>query len=52
MSSPPSKLGMNINYVSDPAGSKQLDGVYTTGERAKLVLDQYQLVTDDSTTKL
>lgn len=51
MNSPPSKLGLSVNYVSDPAGSKQFDAGYD-GEEMKLVLDHYQLVTDESTPKL
>ncbi|KPM38709.1 hypothetical protein AK830_g7852 [Neonectria ditissima] len=51
MNSPPSKLGLNVNYVSDPAGTKQFDAAYE-GEGLKLVLDHYQLVTDESTPKL
>ncbi|KAF7562613.1 hypothetical protein G7046_g1528 [Stylonectria norvegica] len=52
-----SNLSMSLNYVSDPAGSKQLDGVYgadpTEGkENTRFVLVRYQLVTDESTSKL
>jgi hypothetical protein len=45
---------MNINYVSDPPGSNQLDGVYKIkdGGNTNLVLDSYQLATDENTGKL
>ncbi|KAK7419771.1 hypothetical protein QQX98_003143 [Neonectria punicea] len=51
MNSPPSKLGLNVNYVSDPAGSKQFDAAYGD-EEMKFVIERYQLVTDESTPKL
>ncbi|KAK5990015.1 hypothetical protein PT974_08278 [Cladobotryum mycophilum] len=54
VNAPPSKTNLNLNYVSDPAGSAQLDGVYAfeNDAQSKLVLDHYQLITDDSTSKL
>jgi hypothetical protein len=54
MKSTSSKLSMNLNYVSDPAGSKQLDGAYgmDDGGNTKLVLERYQLSTDENTPKL
>ncbi|KAK7430465.1 hypothetical protein QQZ08_002984 [Neonectria magnoliae] len=52
MNSPPSKLGLNVNYVSDPAGSKQFDAAYDDGEEMNFAIERYQLVTDESTPKL
>ncbi|KAG9258527.1 uncharacterized protein F5Z01DRAFT_201089 [Emericellopsis atlantica] len=48
----PSKLGLSLNYVSDPPGSNQLDGTYQQNGRRTFKLEEYQLVTDESTPKL
>lgn len=47
-------MRLYVNYVSDPPGSKQFDGVYDMegDEQTKLVLDRYQLVTEERTPKL
>lgn len=49
-----SNMRLYVNYVSDPPGSKQFDGVYDVeGDgQTKLVLDRYQLVTEERTPKL
>ncbi|KAH8664870.1 hypothetical protein BGZ61DRAFT_593233, partial [Ilyonectria robusta] len=49
-----SNMRLYVNYVSDPPGSKQFDGVYDMeGDgQTKLVLDRYQLVTEERTPKL
>lgn len=49
-----SNVRLYVNYVSDPPGSKQFDGVYDIegDEQTKLVLDHYQLVTEERTPKL
>ncbi|KAI6782589.1 uncharacterized protein J7T54_003601 [Emericellopsis cladophorae] len=48
----PSKLGLSLNYVSDPSGSNQLDGTYQQDGHRTFKLEEYQLVTDESTPKL
>lgn len=52
MNKAPSGLGLALNYVSDPAGDNQLDGSYKDGQGTTFSLDQYQLITDESTPKL
>lgn len=49
-----SNMRLYVNYISDPPGSKQFDGVYDMegDENTKLVLDRYQLVTEERTPKL
>lgn len=48
---PPSKMDLSLNYVSDPPGSDQFDGIYQNKER-KFRIDYWQLVADESTPKL
>ncbi|KAG9252531.1 uncharacterized protein F5Z01DRAFT_638401 [Emericellopsis atlantica] len=45
------KLDMSVNYVSDPPGDNQFDGVYQD-EQSRFKLARYQLVTDESTPRL
>ncbi|KAF7554722.1 hypothetical protein G7Z17_g2687 [Cylindrodendrum hubeiense] len=54
MNRPPSEMKLYLNYVSDPAGSKQFKGVYEIedNKQTRLTLERYQLVTEERTPKL